>query len=67
MKLNYTKEEVKFLQEKIYFTEEELKILEYWVLDYTIVKMADLLNISTRTVNRRKKRIRDKLKRLSER
>lgn len=61
MKLNYLKSEVKKLKEEIYFTDEELEILEYWNLDYSLTKIADLTHLSTRTVSRRKKSIKDKL------
>lgn len=64
MKLNYTKDEVKKLKEKIYFTQQEEQILEYWNLDYSIVMIADKLNISTSTVTRRKKEIRNKIDRI---
>lgn len=65
MKLNYTKEEVKLLKEKLYFTPQEEQILEYWNLDYSVVMIADKLNISTSTVTRRKKSIRDKINKLT--
>ena len=61
MKLNYTKSEVKKLKEELYFTQQEEQILEYWNLDYSVVQIADKLNVSTSTVSRRKKNIRDKI------
>lgn len=64
MKLNFTRKEVAEIKEKVYFTEQEEKILEYWSLDYSVVMIADLLNISTSTVTRRKQSIREKLKRI---
>lgn len=64
MKLNYTKEEVKNLKDKLYFTQQEEQILEYWNLDYSVVMIADKLNISTSTVTRRKREIRNKIEKL---
>lgn len=64
MKLNYTKDEVKSLKEKLYFTSQEEQILEYWNLDYSVVMIADKLNISTSTVTRRKREIRNKIDRI---
>lgn len=64
MKLNYTKDEVKKLKERLYFTQQEEQILEYWNLDYSIVMIADKLNISTSTVTRRKREIRNKIDRI---
>jgi DNA-binding NarL/FixJ family response regulator len=64
LKLNYTKDEVKKLKEKIYFTQQEEQILEYWNLDYSIVMIASKLNISTSTVTRRKREIRNKIDRI---
>ena len=64
MKLNFTRKEVAEIKEKVYFTKQEEKILEYWSLDYSVVMIADLLNISTSTVTRRKQSIREKLKKI---
>lgn len=64
MKLNYTKDEVKKLKERLYFTQQEEQILEYWNLDYSIVMIADKLNISTSTVTRRKREIKNKIDRI---
>lgn len=61
MKINYTKSEVERLKSEIYFTKDELKILEYWLLDYSIVQMAEELKLSTSTISRRKKTIREKI------
>lgn len=61
MKLNYSKPEIKCFKEHIYFTKDELKVLEMWMLDYSIVQMADKLTLSTRTISRRKKSILDKI------
>lgn len=64
MKLNYTRKEVDYIKDQLFFTDEEEEILMYWLLDYSIVKIADILHLSTSTVSRRKNSIKEKLKRL---
>lgn len=64
MKLTYTRQEVKEIEEKSYFTDEEKQILEYWLLDYSIVEMSDKMRLSTSTISRRKKSILNKIKSL---
>lgn len=64
MKLTYTRQEVKEITEKSYFTDEEKQILEYWLLDYSIVEMSDKMRLSTSTISRRKKSILNKIKSL---
>jgi predicted DNA-binding protein (UPF0251 family) len=63
LKLNYTKSEINKFKEEIYFTEDELEALEYWMLDYSLNKMADKMHLSTRTISRRKRSILDKINR----
>ena len=48
MKLNFTRKEVAEIKEKVYFTKQEEKILEYWSLDYSVVMIADLLKGNTK-------------------
>lgn len=67
MKLNYSKPEVKCFKEHIYFTEDELKVLEMWVLDYSLIQMADELTLSTRTISRRKQSILEKINKMKSR
>lgn len=64
MKLTYTRQEVKEIEGKSYFTDEEKQILEYWLLDYSIVEMSDKMKLSTSTISRRKKSILNKIKSL---
>lgn len=64
MKLTYTRQEVKEIEEKSYFTDEEKQILEYWLLDYSIVEMSDKMRLATSTISRRKKSILNKIKSL---
>lgn len=67
MKLNYTKSEVKSMKEEIYFTDDELKVLEMWILDYSLIQMADKLKLSTRTISRRKESILNKINKMKSR
>ena len=60
-KLNYTRNEIEFIKSQIYFTEDELQILDMWLLDKSIVEMSIKLNISTATVSRRKNSIKKKI------
>lgn len=64
-KLNYTKNEVEFFKSQIYFTEDEEKVLEMWLLDKSIVEMSMKLNTSTATISRRKKSIKNKIDNLN--
>lgn len=64
MKLNYTKDEVKRIKEQLYLTEDEEEILEYWMLDYSNTKIADLVKLSTRTISRRKNSILEKINKI---
>ena len=65
-KLNYTKNEVEFFKSQIYFTEDEEKVLEMWLLDKSIVEMSMKLNTSTATISRRKKSIKNKIDKLND-
>lgn len=65
-KLNYTKNEVDFFKSQIYFTEDEEKVLEMWLLDKSIVEMSMKLNTSTATISRRKKSIKNKIDKLND-
>ena len=64
-KLNYTKEQIKKIEEQLYLNEEEIKILELWLYNYSVIETSFKLNISTSTVNRRRKQIKDKLNMLN--
>lgn len=65
-KLLYTKNEVEFFKSQIYFTEDEEKVLEMWLLDKSIVEMSMKLNTSTATISRRKKSIKNKIDKLND-
>lgn len=64
-KLLYTKNEIEFFKSQIYFTEDEEKVLEMWLLDKSIVEMSMKLNTSTATISRRKKSIKNKIDNLN--
>lgn len=61
MKLNYTKPEVEKIKNNVFFTEDEEQILKYWLLDYSMTKIADIMKLSTSTISRRKKNILNKI------
>lgn len=61
MKLNYTKAEVEKIKDSVFFTEDEELVLKYWLLDYSMTKMSDIMKLSTSTISRRKKNILDKI------
>jgi len=63
-KLFYTKSEVNDIKQKIYLTKEESQVLDMWLKESTIIETSIKLNISERTVNRRRKSILNKLKRV---
>ena len=51
-KFNFEKEQLKELADKVYLKPIQKRIIEYRMLDYTIVKMADLEHCSTTTISR---------------
>ena len=67
MTLDFTKPELEYIKENANFTIEELTIFEMLTGKYgreTIVYIADKTNLSTATVSRRIKKIKNKIKRL---
>lgn len=65
--LDFTKPELEYIKENANFTIEELTIFEMLTGKYgreTIVYIADKMNLSTATVSRRIKKIKNKIKRL---
>ena len=63
-KFNYTRKEIDFIKSQIYLTSEEEQILDMWLLDKSIVETALKLNMSERTVCRKRKSIITKIKRV---
>lgn len=65
--LDFTKPELEYIKENANFTIEELTIFEMLTGKYgreTIVYIANKTNLSTATVSRRIKKIKNKIKRL---
>jgi hypothetical protein len=52
IRFNFEKDELKELAEKVYLSDRQKRIIEYRMLDFSIVKMADLENCGTTTINR---------------
>lgn len=63
-KLSFTKNEIENIKSKIYLTEEEEQVLELWLKESTIVESALKLHLNERTINRRRKSIINKIKRV---
>ena len=63
-KLSFTKKEIEYIKSQIYLTNEEEQVLEYWLKEATIIETSMKLNISERSVNRRRKSIINKMKRV---
>jgi len=63
-KLTFTKQEVSIIKSKIYLTDEEEKVLDLWLKEATIVETAMKLNMSESTINRKRKSILNKIKRV---
>lgn len=51
-KFNFENNELKELADKVYLNDMQKRIIEYRMLDYTIVKMADLEHCSTAKISR---------------
>ena len=64
IKFNYTKEELKTLAENVYLSDRQRRIIEYRMLDYSIVKMAELENCGTATISRELDKIIYKISRI---
>jgi hypothetical protein len=52
LKLNFTKQELQELKDKIFLSEIQEKILEYRLKEYSRVKMAELANCSIGTIDK---------------
>ena len=63
-KFDFTKQEIADIKSKIYLSEDEEKILDMRLLNYSITKMAIEMNMSERTINRNIKKIKDKIRRV---
>lgn len=56
-KLDFTKPEMAVIMSKVYFTEDEEKILDMWLKEKTIDEMAEALILSPSTISRKKAKI----------
>lgn len=61
LKLDFTKEEVNQIKDKVFFSEMQERIFEYRLREYSITKMAMLENCSESTINREIKKIKKKI------
>ena len=52
LKLNFTKNELQDLKDKIYLSEIQERIIEYRLKEYSRIKMAQLENCSIQTIDR---------------
>lgn len=64
VKFNYTRKEIELIKSQIYLTDEEEQILDMWLLGKSIVETSLKLNMSERSISRRRKIIMDKIKRI---
>lgn len=56
-RLDFTKPEIAAIKAKIYFTEEEEKILDMWLMEKTISEMSAALCMSASSISRKKVKI----------
>lgn len=63
-RFDFSKQEIADIKSKIYLSEDEEKILDMRLLNYSITKMAIEMNMSERTINRNIKKIKDKIRRV---
>lgn len=56
-RLDFTKPEIAAIKAKVYFTEEEEKILDMWLMEKTINEMSAALNMSASSISRKKVKI----------
>jgi DNA-binding Lrp family transcriptional regulator len=61
---DFTKEEYEQLKEQLMLNEELSKILEMEIKNYSITKMSIELNMSVSSINRRIKKLKNKIKKL---
>ena len=61
LKLNFTKNELQEIKDKIFLSEIQEKIIEYRLKEYSRVKMASLENCSIATIDREINKIAKKI------
>ena len=62
-RLSFTRPEIAVIKAKVYFSAEEEKILDLWLLEKTISEISAELNMSESTISRKKKKIIEKITR----
>lgn len=60
-RLEFTKQEVDEIKNKIYLSELQERIFEYRLREYSITKMASLENCSEATISRELKKVKKKV------
>ena len=60
-KCDFTRQEAETIKSKLYLTEDEEKVFEMKLLNYSITKIALELNVSERTASRIIKRLKNKI------
>ena len=63
-RFDFTRKEVEDIKSKIYFDEEEEKVFEMKLLNYSIARIAIELKASEPTVSRIIRRVKNKIKRV---
>ena len=61
---DFTKDEYEYLIDKCMFNDEQIKILEMKIKNYSITQIAMKMNMSERTVCRRVKEIKRRIKKI---
>lgn len=61
LKLNFTREELQEIKDKLYLSEIQERILEYRSKEYSRVKMAELESVSIQTIDREINKIAKKI------
>ena len=61
LKLNFTKQELQELKDKIFLSEIQENILEYRLKEYSRVKMAQLEHCSVQTIDKEIKKLAKKI------
>lgn len=56
-RLDFTKPEIAAIKAKVYFTDEEEKILDMWLMEKTISEMSAALSMSASSISRKKVKI----------
>lgn len=63
-KFEFSKQEVKDILDKIYLNDFQQRILEYRILNYSLVKMSDIEHCSQSTISRELRKINNKIKKI---